>query len=46
VQTFLEPPPYNTYRITKKDAKEIINDIVNDDIDTIKDKLKVYGKGD
>lgn len=46
VQTFLEPPPYNTYRITKKDAKEIMNDVVNDDIDTIKDKLKVYGKGD
>lgn len=42
IQTKLTPPPYNTYRITTKDAKEIMNDYKEGDIKKIKEEMKKY----
>jgi hypothetical protein len=45
IQTKLTPPPYNTYRITTKDAKEIMNDYKEGDLKKIKEEMKKYRNG-
>jgi hypothetical protein len=42
IQTKLTPPPYKTYKLTTKDAKEIITDYQTGDLDQYKEEMKKY----
>ena len=45
IQTKLTPPPYNTYRISTKDAKEIMEKFRDGDLQQLKEEYKKYKEG-